>query len=672
MRGERAEGRGGGAPLVDGPARPVARGGLEAAGLQEAEGRPLGDRRAARREKDEAEPQKQADRHWKPLLEKWRAMLANKDPAKRDEAEEALAEVTDPRAVPMVWAVFATGDEARQRVAVQVLGQIDAAAASRALAMLAVFSQSAEVRRIGDRDARASRPPRVRQPARSRCSATRSSTRSGPSAGRARRASCSSQGKKANLKRLYSPPPVPNVPSCRAIAIGYDADGLPVVVYVEGIVETGRIHVASLLEPASRTSRHCRSLYSESIGSSSGRPRSQARTGIHKRPPGSAPPCRACNAGSLAAARSDASTDRSPASGLEPLGTAPIDRDPGLRRPVDQSSRSRRPDGRSRRRRRPWSPSSNSQNDVAAIDRYNEPIERDATSGSSRSSRTSPARTSARTRAVGEVVGRPARLYPIMPQKASDDADDRRGRPAGLPAAAGPRPARSYGVVGYHRMSCFGAGTLGPDADRPRPIESLKVGDRVLTQDTKTGALGYQPILAVHHNPPSTTFRITLGGETIVSSQFHRFWKAGQGWVMARDLKAGDPLRTLGGLAGSTPVETGDGPAGVQPRRGRGRRLLRRQARGPGARQHAARPAAGAVRRRAEPGGGAAALNGPARCHCPRRRTPGPAGGVRCRVSPGARGPLQSAGEGPPGTPGLSPSSGSIKIQGTTRHKAKA
>jgi hypothetical protein len=47
----------------------------------------------------------------------------------------------------MAWAVFAAGGEANQLVAVQSFGQIDAAAASRALALLAVASPSAEVRR---------------------------------------------------------------------------------------------------------------------------------------------------------------------------------------------------------------------------------------------------------------------------------------------------------------------------------------------------------------------------------------------------------------------------------------------------------------------------------------------------------------------------------------------
>ena len=43
----------------------------------------------------------------------------------------------------------------------------------------------------------------------------------------------------------------------------------------------------------------------------------------------------------------------------------------------------------------------------------------------------------------------------------------------------------------------------------------------------------------------------------IVSSYFHRFWKAGSGWVMARDLKVGDPIRTLNGTVQVTAIEDG-------------------------------------------------------------------------------------------------------------------
>jgi hypothetical protein len=104
-------------------------------------------------------------------------------------------------------------------------------------------------------------------------------------------------------------------------------------------------------------------------------------------------------------------------------------------------------------------------------------------------------------------------------------------------------------------MSCFAAGTLVRTLSGPRPIEDVQVGDRLLTRDTESGALSYQPVLVVHHNPPSKTLRITLENEAIVSSVFHRFWRAGKGWAMARDLQPGDVLRTLSGQARVVSVE---------------------------------------------------------------------------------------------------------------------
>ena len=113
-------------------------------------------------------------------------------------------------------------------------------------------------------------------------------------------------------------------------------------------------------------------------------------------------------------------------------------------------------------------------------------------------------------------------------------------------------PSTSQPIILGAGHSCFGAGTPVRMLDGSRPIESLEVGDRVLAQDPRTGALGYRPVLAVLHNPPGPTVVVKVAGEAIVSTPFHRFWVAGRGWVMARDLKAGDPLRLLGGPA---PVE---------------------------------------------------------------------------------------------------------------------
>jgi hypothetical protein len=83
----------------------------------------------------------------------------------------------------------------------------------------------------------------------------------------------------------------------------------------------------------------------------------------------------------------------------------------------------------------------------------------------------------------------------------------------------------------------------------------------VLTQDIKSGTLGYNPVTVIHHNAPSPTFLIKVAGDTIVSSPFHRLWITGRGWIMARELKGGEIVRLLDGPARVESVASGP----VQP-----------------------------------------------------------------------------------------------------------
>ena len=97
-------------------------------------------------------------------------------------------------------------------------------------------------------------------------------------------------------------------------------------------------------------------------------------------------------------------------------------------------------------------------------------------------------------------------------------------------------------------LECFGEGTLVHATGGPKAIETIRAGDRVLSQNVSTGELTYQPVMVVHRNQNAATVRIGVTGETIVATGIHRFWKAGKGWTMARDLKAGDRLRVLGSV----------------------------------------------------------------------------------------------------------------------------
>ena len=102
-------------------------------------------------------------------------------------------------------------------------------------------------------------------------------------------------------------------------------------------------------------------------------------------------------------------------------------------------------------------------------------------------------------------------------------------------------------TVSFHH-ACFAAGTPVQTIAGPRKIESIKVGDRVLSQNATTGTLAFEPVLATHVNGPSATLRIAIDGETIIATGIHRFWKAGAGWTMAHDLKSGDRVRMIDGV----------------------------------------------------------------------------------------------------------------------------
>ena len=115
--------------------------------------------------------------------------------------------------------------------------------------------------------------------------------------------------------------------------------------------------------------------------------------------------------------------------------------------------------------------------------------------------------------------------------------------PAQLVASAG------WSSAPVVHTACFAAGTPVRTKLGPRTIETLKVGDVVLSQDPATGSLSYQPILVVHHNPPAPLLRLKLSKDEIEVTGIHRFWVAARGWVMARDLKAGDEVRVVGGVS---------------------------------------------------------------------------------------------------------------------------
>jgi hypothetical protein len=97
-------------------------------------------------------------------------------------------------------------------------------------------------------------------------------------------------------------------------------------------------------------------------------------------------------------------------------------------------------------------------------------------------------------------------------------------------------------------MSCFAKGTPVWTQQGPRPIDSIRVGDLVLSQNVESGELAYKPVIATTLRPPAPIVRIEAGENVrIDATGGHRFWVSGEGWVRARQLKSGQPLHSTDG-----------------------------------------------------------------------------------------------------------------------------
>jgi hypothetical protein len=426
-------------------------------------------------ERAEADAQKKADRHWKPLLAKWRGWLGEK--SRRAEAERALVGVSDPRAVPSVWSVFALGDAVLQARGIEILGRIDAPGSSRALAMLAVFGRSAEVRRAAT-ETLARRDPRdyvgllvglVRDPLKVKVRSV--------GGGLAGEGELLVEGPKYNVRRVYVIPEdtllnmrvpgrlfTPNVP--------FDPFG-PINMMLAMAGTQGA--TVTPVPSAAGSSGHAA--------------------------PGVLSP--ALQAAALSA-QQDIRIGQALLRNQEVL-------DAGRRQQAD---------------------------DIAAVEAYN---------------------------AEARAVNAPAllALNALTGQDFGESSEvwrswwtDQRGY-AYQTTTPEEKPTYTSFVANPSQIahSCFAAGTPVRTLEGPRPIESIRPGDRVLSQDGATGTLSYTPVVAVYHNRPAATLKIALGDQTIVATGIHRFWKAGKGWTMARDLKPGDVLRTLGGTAQVTAIE---------------------------------------------------------------------------------------------------------------------
>lgn len=442
-------------------------------------------------EKKEAEVQKRADKQWRPKLEKIREGLESKNPVQRAKAESAIPNVTDPRAVPMIWTTMLTGAEPIQLAAVQMLGQIDGPVASTSLAAIAVFNASGKVRgRAAETLMR--RDPRdvvdrligvVRKPFKFQVRLV-----NGPGSP----GELFVEGEKFNVRRLYTMTPVdPTQIPARIFSadVPFDPFSSSNLLMAAGMVPGTAIGMGAGGQTNGAVARGAGAMMSP-MGMWSPNPINGVATGTM-----------------IVAAQRDLQI----ASALQDV------------------------------RQRQQALEQRLASDVQFLEATNAQI------------RTQNERTLPILKAMTSVdLG-------VEPEKWKAWWVDQLGY-AYQSSSSDTKPTFTDMVVmpsTSPHSACFGAGTAVHTVEGPRAIESIQVGDRVLAQNTTTGILGFQPVVAIHRNKPAATLRVSIGGETIVATGIHRFWKANKGWTMARELKPGDHLRMLGGLATVRSIETG-------------------------------------------------------------------------------------------------------------------
>ena len=109
---------------------------------------------------------------------------------------------------------------------------------------------------------------------------------------------------------------------------------------------------------------------------------------------------------------------------------------------------------------------------------------------------------------------------------------------------------RYYRTPTYERegkMSCFPRGTLVWTNTGQRAIETIEIGDLVLSQNVDSGELSYQPVVGRTVRPPSPTIKMTLGDEELRTTLGHPLWVSGIGWRMAKEVGESAILHGLHG-----------------------------------------------------------------------------------------------------------------------------
>jgi hypothetical protein len=127
------------------------------------------------------------------------------------------------------------------------------------------------------------------------------------------------------------------------------------------------------------------------------------------------------------------------------------------------------------------------------------------------------------------------------------------GLAKGIAKAGGFQQAMKGAWCKFGFGKCFVAGTMIHTPDGPRPIEDIRVGDKVWAHDLVTGRDELQLVVETFVRTTDELFHLTINGERVSTTAEHPFMVHGRGWVDAAFLKVGDLLVSPEGTA--VPVE---------------------------------------------------------------------------------------------------------------------
>lgn len=446
----------------------------------------------------EAKAQADADRRWTPELKRIKSQLDR--PSQRDQAQAALDAIADPRAARAIMAVFGDEDAPNQRLAIDALARLEGVAATQGLAQLAVFAEDPEVRRVAGESLR-SRDPREAVAA--LIVSLRDPVRyEVVPVAEGREGTITIKGKRRNIVRSY-----------RLTS----SDPRTAQALAPGLQEMGQLRQSITDAQAAW----------EFMGLDA-----TTQLGFDYTP--------------LAAERRVENLRNSnfvrPGRVWVTMAQDPHARLAALEVTWNAVTRQIAANDASVANRQ--------RADAQALESYNE--------------------------AAGEMNGRVGVLLRDITGRSIGDEEPDAWRTWYAQELGGqytPPPERQVTVPTFYQTvaaptppifrivaaDCFAAGTAVHTADGVRPIESIRPGDRVLSQDTGTGSLAYRPVLAAHRTPDVATMRVTTDDETITTTTYHRFWVAGQGWKMARELEPGDALRGLQGTVKVRSIEPDTG-----------------------------------------------------------------------------------------------------------------